>query len=124
MVPLRIPSVEIADHADALRVRRPDAEHHTPRHDVRPELLPKLAVRPFVEEMEVPVGEERSLFSGRWPVAGCRSGVTGNGYFNRPLGDDVRAHVLRFLDHVCGTLLRRAFARCRGRRFAGGFLTR
>ena len=56
---LLVPVVEVADDADARGVRRPHAEHHAARHDVAAELLPQLVMRPFVEEVNVPVGQQR-----------------------------------------------------------------
>ena len=59
LVALGIPIVEVADDAHVNRIRRPDAKRDAARHDVRAEFLPQLEMRPFVEEMKVPIGEKR-----------------------------------------------------------------
>src|SRR5436189_1366237 len=60
---IHVPSVEVADDADARGIRCPHAEDHAAFDDVRAELLPELVMRTFVEEMKVPVGQQRALRS-------------------------------------------------------------
>ena len=62
---LAIPAVEVADHRDARRVRRPDREvgpldaFHGSR--MRSELLVQAQVASLVEEVEILVAEQRHL---------------------------------------------------------------
>ena len=52
-----IPTVEVSDNTDAIRVRRPDSKRHSfcaaDFSDVRAELLVDLLVSPLAEEMQI-----------------------------------------------------------------------
>jgi hypothetical protein len=69
-----IPAVEIPDDADALRVGRPDREVDPgdPVNGcaVRPELFPGAVMRPFVEQVQVEVGEDLTELIGIEDLAG------------------------------------------------------
>ncbi len=60
-MPAPVPAVEIADEADAPRVRRPDREMHAlhavHRHHVRAEFFPQPQVIALVEQMQVQFAE-------------------------------------------------------------------
>ena len=60
-----VPAVEIADHAHALGVRRPDREVHAGgrcrRDAVRAELLERAMVRPFAEQVQIEIGEHPAV---------------------------------------------------------------
>ena len=60
-----VPRVEVADHADAFGIRRPDREVHAGRRAdggaVRAELLERAQVRPLAEQVQIEVGEHAAV---------------------------------------------------------------
>ena len=64
-MPAAVPAVEVADHADAIRVGRPDREVHAgraaDRHRVRAELVVDAGVLALAEQVEVEVGEHAAV---------------------------------------------------------------
>src|SRR3546814_11488994 len=68
-----VPAVEVAHHADALRVGRPDGEAHAfdafDAARMRAELLEDAAVRPLGHQVKVELAEERREAVGVLEVA-------------------------------------------------------
>ena len=60
-----VPPVEVADHADAIGVRRPHGEVHAGRRadrdPVRAELLEDAMVRAFAEQVQIEIGEHAAV---------------------------------------------------------------
>ena len=60
-----VPAVEVADDADALRVRRPDREVHAvgvaDAHRVRAELVVDAGVVALAEQIEIEVGDDAAV---------------------------------------------------------------
>ncbi len=71
---VRIPRVELADHRDPPRVRRPDAEIGAAVAELAPELLVEAPVRAFLEEIDVVVREQPCLRVG-WGHASSAAGM-------------------------------------------------
>ncbi len=63
-----VPGVEVADHADPPRIRRPHREVHAGadavRDRVRAEFIERLEVRAFAEQMNIEVGQHRTVAIG------------------------------------------------------------
>ena len=57
-----VPAVEVADHADAVRVGRPDGEMHADGGSdvdpVRAQLLQGAVLRPLVEQVQIVIGQD------------------------------------------------------------------
>src|SRR5262245_56899998 len=70
-----VPLIEVADHADALRVGRPHGEVHAGdvdnRPDVRAELLTGAVVRALAEQMQIEIREHLPELIGIDDVAGA-----------------------------------------------------
>ena len=62
-MPAAVPVIEIADDADSLRIRCPDGEVHAAKALVRSNMgtepLIIAVVRPFAEQVQVEIGEDR-----------------------------------------------------------------
>ncbi len=60
-----VPSVEVADHADTIGVRRPHGEMHaggrTQVDSMRAELLEDAVVRAFAEQMQIEVSQHAAV---------------------------------------------------------------
>ena len=76
-VPAAVPVVEVADHADPLRVRGPDGEVDAAEALVRPDVgaqpLVIAVVRPFAEQVQVEVGQDRAELVGIDELPRCPS---------------------------------------------------
>src|SRR6185503_8097470 len=59
----RVPAVEIADHRDLRRVRRPDCELRSVAKEVRPELVVKAGMGALPEQVQVVAGQSYWAFS-------------------------------------------------------------
>ena len=122
---LRIPAVPVAHHADRRRVRRPHGEHrsaYAAAHDgMRSEFLPEPGVAPFIEEVIVPIAEER-LWHRHSCLCFCCFDA-GHVDFNRNARNDVRSHRLRDFGRCVDFRLPLA-RRCGRLRHAASFLRR
>ena len=62
-VPAAVPVIEVADHADSLRIRGPDGEVDAAKPSMRPDVgtqpLVIAIVRPFAQQVQVEIGQHR-----------------------------------------------------------------
>src|SRR5260370_33418121 len=78
LVLVPVPAVEIADHAHPVRVGCPDRERRALGilGQVRAQLLVQVAVRTFVEKVEIERGEQRGRDHAGWTTSRIpRSGI-------------------------------------------------